>query len=141
MPRRVAKPSRRLIEHKLSQGYLPADILDVHNYLTTYRQREPYPLERSVYGHRKLSTKDLTRVYDRWRVRARRHPGSEEGVQFQERRTRNQERVAEHRVKMTQRAELGLSAPPEPVGAASAGMAYRVTHREHYRERFEEGSP
>ena len=129
------------MEAKFAGGYSPKEVREAHNYLTDHRQTEPYPLERSVFGHRKLSQRDVIRAYDRWRVRARRNPSSPEGKQFLERKTRNQERVAIYRSKKAERAELGLPPPPDPIKAADAGMLYRLTHQERYREHFEEGSP
>jgi hypothetical protein len=141
MVRPVPKASRKYLESKFAAGYSPSAVREAHNHLTTHRQREPFPLEQGVYGHRKLSETDVTRAYDRWRVYARRNPGSREATQLLERRTRNQERLAEYQVKVEQRKSLGLPAPPPPIKAADAGMVYRVTHEERWREHFEEGSP
>lgn len=141
MVRPVPKASRAYLESKFAGGYSPKAVREAHNYLAAHRQAEPYPLERGVFHHRKLSARDVTRVYDRWRVQARRHPKSKEGQQFQERTTRNQERLAVYRTKVRERGQLGLPAPPPPIQAANAGMLYRVTHNERYREHFEEGSP
>jgi len=141
MARQVPKASRGLLESKFAGGYSPKEVREAHNYLTEHRQSEPYPLERGVYGHRKLSSKDVARAYDRWRVRARRHPESKEGQQFLERKTRNQERLAIYRSKKAERVKLDLPLPPDPIKAANAGMLYRLTHNERYREHFEEGSP
>lgn len=141
MVRPMPRASRHYLEFKFSQGYSPAAVREAHNHLAGHRTRDSFPLEQRVYGHRKLSQRDITRAYDRWRVYARRHPGSKESAQLLERRTRNQERVAEYQVKVEQRESLGLPRPPPPIRAANAGMVYRITHDERYREHFEEGSP
>lgn len=141
MPRQIARPSRLYLESKFSAGYSPSAIREAHNYLTTHRQGEPFPLEQHVFRHRELSARDVTRAYDRWRVFARRHPESKEAGQVLERKTRNQERLATFRVKVEQRDSLGLPRPPSPIRAADAGMVYRVTHEERWREYFQEGSP
>lgn len=141
MSRHVARASRQYIEYKLSQGYSPSAILEAHNYLATHRTTEPFPVEQRVYRHRKLSRADLARVYDRWRVHARRHPTSKEGTQRAERRTRIEEKRATYRAKVEDRLGLGLPPPPDPIRAADAGMLYRLTNEQRYREHFEEGSP
>ena len=141
MSRRMARKSRLYIESKLSAGYSPRAILEAHNYLTERRGRVEFPLEHQLFGHRKLSPRDATRAYDRWRVFARRNPSSEEASGKIERQTRISERWALYRVNSEERASLGLPPPPDPIRAANAGMVYRVTHDERWREFFEEGSP
>jgi hypothetical protein len=141
MTRAIARASRQYLEFKFSQGYSPSAVREAHNHLATHRTPEPFPQEQRIYRHRRLSERDVTRAYDRWRVYARRHPGSKEGVQLLERRTKNQERLAEYRVKLEQRDSLGLPPPPPPIRAADAGMVYRVTHDDRWKEYFEEGSP
>jgi hypothetical protein len=141
MPRPIARASRQYLEFKFSQGYSPSAVREAHNSLSRNRTREPFPQEQRVYRHRELSARDVTRAYDRWRVYARRHPDSKESTQFLERRTRNQERIATYRVKVEQRESLGLPPPPPPIKAADAGMVYRITHEERWKEHFEEGSP
>ena len=141
MPRPIARPSRLFIEYKLSQGYSPSAILEAHNYLTRHHPRDKFEIEERVYSHRKLSKSDITRAYDRWRVQGRRKPSSKEGIQLLERKTRNQERIANYRLRVEQRESLGLPPPPPPIQAADAGMVYRITHQERWREHFEEGSP
>jgi hypothetical protein len=141
MPRPIARASRQYLEFKFSQGYSPSAVRNAHNYLASNRTREPFPQEQRVYQHRTLSETDVTRAYDRWRVYGRRHPTSKEATQVLERRTRNQERFASYRVKVEERTSLGLPAPPSPIKAADAGMVYRVTHDERWKEYFEEGSP
>ncbi|MCI4320685.1 MAG: hypothetical protein L3K05_00030 [Thermoplasmata archaeon] len=141
MPRPIARDSRQYLEFKFSQGYSPSAVREAHNHLASNRTREPFPQEQRLYGHRRLSEPAVLRAYDRWRVYGRRHPESKEAVQVQERRTRNQERLATYRLKAEQRQSLGLPLPPSPLQAADAGMVYRVTHDSHWREYFEEGSP
>ena len=141
MARPIPKDSRAYLESKFAAGYSPSAVREAHNHLTAHRQREPFPLEQKVYGHRKLSERDVTRAHDRWRVYARRHPGSKEASQLLDRRTKNQERLATYKVKVEERRSLGLPPPPPPIRAADAGMVYRVTHEERWREHFEEGSP
>lgn len=141
MPRPVARVSRQYLEYKFSQGYSPSAVREAHNYLASHRTAEPFPQEQRVYRHRRLSKTDVTRAYDRWRVYARRNPGSKEAGQLLDRRTKNQERLATYRVRVEQRTSLGLPPPPPPIRAADAGMVYRVTHDERWREYFQEGSP
>jgi hypothetical protein len=141
MPPAPARDSRLYLESKFSQGYSPSAVREAHNYLAGHRTQEPFPLEKRVHGHRKLSVPAVLRAYDRWRVFGRRHSESKEATQLQERRTRNQERLATYRDKVEQRRTLGLPAPPPPLQAADAGMVYRVTHEDRWREHFEEGSP
>jgi len=141
VPRSVAKASRRFIEYKLSQGYSPSAIREAHNVLVSHKARDDFMIEQRLYRHRELSEKDFTRAYDRWRVYARRHPGSTEAQRFTERRLKIAERRVNYRIKSDQRTSLGLPLPPEPIHAADAGMLYRITHDERYREWFEEGSP
>jgi hypothetical protein len=141
MPHEIARASRQYLDFKFSQGYSPSAIREAHNYLAEHRTPEPFPQEQRVYRHRSLSERDVTRAYDRWRVYARRHPGSKESIQLIERRTKNQERLATYRIKVEQRESLGLPLPPSPIKAADAGMVYRVSHDERWREFFEEGSP
>jgi hypothetical protein len=141
MPRRISRASRQYLEFKFSQGYSPSAIRTVHNHLAIHRTREPFPQEQRVFGRRKLSERDITRAYDRWRVFARRHADSKEAAQLLERRTRNQERLAEYQDKLEARRSLELPPPPPPLKAADAGMVYRVTHDDRWREYFEEGSP
>jgi hypothetical protein len=141
MPRSIPKPSRQYLEFKFSQGYSPYAIREAHNYLASHRTPEPFPQEQRIYGHRMLSERDVTRAYDRWRVYARRHPESKEANQLLERRTKNQERLAVYRAKVSERTGLGLPPPPPPIRAADAGMVYRVSHEERWRNHFEEGSP
>ncbi len=141
MPRPIAKASRQYLEFKFSQGYSPSAVREAHNYLASHRTPEPFPQEQRVFRHRRLSGTDVTRAYDRWRVYGRRHPGSREATQLLERRTKNQERLALYQERVAQRTSLGLPPPPPPIPAADAGMVYRVTHDQRWKERFQEGSP
>lgn len=141
MPRSIARVSRQYLEYKFSQGYSPSAVRVAHNHLATYRTPEPFPQEQRVYRHRLLSEIDVTRAYDRWRVYARRHPESKEAGQLLERRTRNQQRLATYRLRSEERRSLGLPPPPSPIKAADAGMVYRVTHDDRWRNFFQEGSP
>jgi hypothetical protein len=141
LARKIARDSAAFIEYRLKRGDSPKDILEAHNRLVETRpsklsigaSRDYYA--RELPGHRKLSQKEVERVYDRLRKR----PSAAD--KWEERRGRRSMWEAETRArKMAEEEGEPLPGSLDRMKAHDAGMKYRYTEDPIYRRFFEEGS-
>ena len=153
--RRIPHAAKAYLEHEWSRGISPSVSRKAYNLLTRKKYSEVHkkgfasPLSDAVYRNRPVSSDELRRAYDRWRVKARRDlvrdvPSIEREQKYGEggRNARRAEKRSVYLVRKQVAEEEGLETLiPDPDHARDAGLLYSLTGEEEYREQFEEGSP